>query len=83
MFEEVESGDDDCNDAEDFRDDEPMDIAKFVKTEIKEDEDTSNDVINLNWCRGCGNHNAAKPDPLLAEIVGDLVQVSSNETFIH
>lgn len=82
LFDDVESGDDDCEDAEDcLKDDEIMDMAKFVKTEVIEDDDNSNDVINLNWCRGCGNHNAAKPKSSLAEIVGDLAQVSLNEIF--
>lgn len=75
LFDDVESDDDE---------DELLDSSNnFVKNKRKEDEETSSDAINLNWCRGCGNHNASKPDPSLAETVGNLIQVSLNETIRH
>lgn len=76
LFEDEESSDEVFNE---------LNVFPFIKTEMEDfveeaTQDKSNKKkeqrINLNWCRGCGNHCVLKTiDQTLTEVIGRLLEV--------
>lgn len=61
---------------EDNLSDTSENFDELVKTELLNDEDVKSYRLNLNWCRGCGNHQITeKLDESLSEVISDLIQV--------